>query len=51
MKKFKNYFWEGVDFLCVLILYFLNYLQIVAKLEEYPKMKFIWAEISYLSMW
>jgi len=25
--------------------------QIVAKLEEYPKMKFIWAEISYLSMW
>ena len=50
MKKFKNYFWEGVDFLCVLILYFLNS-QIVAKLEEYPKMKFIWAEISYLSMW
>jgi hypothetical protein len=23
----------------------------VAKLEEYPNMKFIWAEISYLSMW
>jgi len=25
--------------------------QIVAKLEQYPNMKFIWAEISYLSMW
>ena len=22
MKKFKNYFWEGVDFLCVLIFAF-----------------------------